>query len=108
MKYRKFGKLDWKASALGFGAMRLPVINKEWNKVDEPEAIRMLQYAFEHGINYVDSAYGYHGGASEIVIGKALQNGYREKVKIATKLLSHEVKTSADFDRSLNEQLKNL
>jgi uncharacterized protein len=108
MKYRKFGKLDWKVSALGFGAMRLPVINKEWNKVDEPEAIRMLQYAFEHGINYVDSAYGYHGGASEIVIGKALQNGYREKVKIATKLLSHEVKTSADFDRSLNEQLKNL
>ena len=108
MKYRKFGKLDWKASALGFGAMRLPVINKDWNKVDEPEAIRMLQYAFEHGINYIDSAYGYHGGASEIVIGKALQNGYREKVKIATKLLSHEVKSSADFDRSLNEQLKNL
>ena len=108
MKYRKFGRLDWKASALGFGAMRLPVLNKDWNKVDESETIRMMRYAFDHGVNYVDSAYGYHGGNSEIVIGKALQNGYREKVKVATKLLSHEVSSSADFDRSLNEQLKRL
>ena len=108
MKYRKFGRLDWKASALGFGAMRLPVLNKDWNKVDESETIRMMRYAVDHGVNYVDSAYGYHGGNSEIVIGKALQNGYREKVKVATKLLSHEVSSSADFDRSLNEQLKRL
>ena len=108
MQYRKFGRLDWKASALGFGAMRLPVLNKDWNKVDESETIRMMRYAFDHGVNYVDSAYGYHGGNSEIVIGKALQNGYREKVKVATKLLSHEVSSSADFDRSLNEQLKRL
>ena len=108
MKYRKFGKLDWKVSALGFGAMRLPILNNDFGKVDEPEAIRMMRYAFDHGVNYVDSAYGYHQGNSDIVIGKALQDGYREKVRIATKLPCHEVNSSEDFDRCLNEQLKRL
>ena len=108
MKYRKFGKLDWKVSALGFGAMRLPVVNKNHNNIDEPEVIRMMRYAFDHGVNYVDSAYGYHQGNSEVVIGKALKNGYREKVKIATKIPSNEVHSYEDFDRCLNEELKRL
>ena len=108
MKYRKFGRLDWKASALGFGAMRLPVINNEWPKVNEPEAIRLLRYAFDHGVNYVDSSWVYHGGNSEVVIRKALQDGYREKVKVATKMPVPEVKSAADFDRFLNEQLERL
>ena len=82
MKYRKFGKLDWKVSALGFGGMRLPVINKDFGKVDEPEVIRMMRYAFDHGVNYVDSAHGYHHGGSDIVIGKALQDGYRERCEL--------------------------
>lgn len=108
MKYRKFGKLDWKVSALGFGAMRLKVLNNDQGNVDETEVIRMMRYAFDHGVNYVDTAHGYHRGNSEIVIGKALEDGYREKVKIATKLPCNAVNTTGDFDRCLNEQLKRL
>ena len=108
MKYRKFGRLDWEVSALGFGAMRLPVIGDNQGNINEPEAIRMMRYAFDHGVNYVDSSYRYNLGVSEVAIGKALKDGYREKVRIATKMPPSEVKSSEDFDRILNEQLKRL
>ena len=108
MKYRKFGKLDWKVSALGFGAMRLPVINGEHGNINEPEAIKMIRYAVDSGVNYIDSAWFYHSGNSEVVVGKALQDGYREKVRIATKLPCMEVNTYQDFDRLLNQQLARL
>jgi hypothetical protein len=108
VKYRKFGGLDWNVSALGFGAMRLPALDNDFSQIDEPKTVQMIRYAIDHGVNYIDTAYGYHRGNSEIVIGKALLDGYRQKVKIATKLPCHDVIATENFDRCLNEQLKRL
>lgn len=96
------------ASALGFGAMRLPTIGGEGANVNEAEAIAMIRYAVDHGLNYIDTAYGYHKGNSEIVVGKALRDDYRRRVKIATKLPTWLVNSHADMDNCLNEQLKRL
>lgn len=108
MQYRKFGKLDWQVSVLGFGAMRLPLAGKEPGELDEAESIRMMRYAIDHGVNYVDTAYAYHDGRGEVVVGKALKDRYRAKVKVATKLPVWRIQSAADFDRYLNEQLERL
>ena len=70
MIYREFQ--DLKLSGLGLGAMRLPVIDGDDHTIDEPAAVAMVDYAMEHGINYYDTAWGYHGGHSEEVLGRAL------------------------------------
>lgn len=95
-------------SALGFGAMRLPQTSSNPADVDESESIRMMRFAIDSGVNYIDTAYPYHAGRSEVVVGKALQDGYRQKVKIATKLPSWAIQAASDFDKYLDQQLKRL
>jgi predicted aldo/keto reductase-like oxidoreductase len=108
MKYRRFGKLNWKVSALGFGAMRLPVIGGDRSNIDEAEATKLVRHAIDNGVNYIDSGYMYHGGNSESFLGRVLQDGYREKVKVATKMPMMQVTSRDDMERIFNEQLRKL
>ena len=108
VEYRPFGKLDWKGSVLGFGAMRLPVIDGKMASIDEEEARKMVRYAIEHGVNYIDTAFPYHEGQSELCIGRILQDGYRDRVKLATKLPSWLIHSPDEFDRYLDLQLDRL
>lgn len=114
MKYRQFRGLNWEASALGFGCMRLPTEGDDRSNIKETEAAEMLHHAIDRGLNYLDTAYPYHSGededsgSSERFLGRALQGGYREKIRLATKLPCWLVESREDFDRYLNEQLEKL
>lgn len=103
-------KIDWKPTALGFGCMRLPTKKFLFffKKVDEKESIRIIRHAIDEGVNYIDTAFPYHGGKSELIVGKALQDGYRDKIHLVTKLPMWKVSKAEDFDRFLNEQLEKL
>lgn len=107
MHYRALGKTGVRVSALGFGAMRLPRLGSE-AEVDEARAIEMIRYAIDQGVNYVDTAYPYHAGNGEIVVGKALAEGYRQKVQLATKLPIWLIGSREDCDRIFAEQLARL
>lgn len=108
MQYRKFGSLDWDVSALSFGAMRLPVIDGDSSKINQPVATEMIRFAIDAGVNYIDTAYPYHQEQSERFVGKVLKEGYREKVRLVTKLPSWLIKDQADLDRYLEEQMQRL
>ena len=116
MLYRRLGKANLNVSILGFGCMRLPVKNGSGsgagifdpNKaINEEETIEMVRYATDQGVNYFDTAYSYHNGKSEPLLGIAVR-GYRDKVMIATKLPVWLVKEEKDFDKFLDEQMKRL
>ena len=105
MQYRKFGNIEWRPSALGFGCMRFPV--NQAGKTDEEATERMLVYAIEKGVNYLDSSYAY--GRSEEIIGRVLRkHGLGDRVRVATKLLPWQVNTIADCEKMLSEQLARL
>ena len=102
MIYRDFQGL--KLSGLGFGAMRLPVLAD--GSVNEHLTTEMVRYAMEHGVNYFDTAYPYHGGMSEVVLGRALSAYPRESYYLATKYPGHQLSDSYDPAAVFEEQLK--
>ncbi len=106
MQYRKMPKLDDELSILGLGCMRLPMTEEK--KIDEEQAFAMMKQSIDSGINYFDTAWPYHQGESELVVGKFLAQGYRDKVLLATKLPSWLINTREDMDEYLNKQLERL
>ena len=105
MIYRDFQ--DMKLSALGFGSMRLPVVDGNDAQIDEAAALAMVDYAMAHGVNYYDTAWGYHDGNSELVMGKALARHPRESFFLATKFPGYDLanmdKVEAIFEKQLEK-----
>ena len=108
MKYRTMGKLGIRASAFGLGCMRFNGAASGDSVIDEQKAISLIRRAIDGGVTYIDTAYVYLDKTSEIVLGKALRDGYRDKVTIATKVPPDQVHSRADLERILNEELEKL
>lgn len=102
MQYRRMRGVDAPLSVLGFGAMRLPLL--EDGRIDREAAAEMVRHAIDGGVNYLDTAYVYHNGESEPFLGEALEGGYRDRVHLATKLPVWAVESRADMDRFLEAQ----
>ena len=104
MIYRDFQNL--KLSALGMGAMRLPVIDGNDAQIDKEAAAEMVAYAMEHGINYYDTAWGYHDGNSETVLGEALGRYPRDSFYLATKFPGYDLSNMDKAEPIFEAQLK--
>ena len=108
MKYRRMGKLGIEASAFGLGCMRFNGEASGDSTINEEKAVKLIRSAIDGGVNYIDTAYVYLGKTSEIVLGKALQDGYRDRVTIATKMPAEAVKDRASMEALLEEELGKL
>jgi predicted aldo/keto reductase-like oxidoreductase len=113
MLYRKMPRVKEDLSILGFGCMRFPILEGDITKIDEEKAEELLKYAIDNGVNYIDTAYPYHGasiigGASEPFVGRVLASGYRDKVMLASKLPCWFIEKMEDMDFFINKQLKRL
>lgn len=106
MVYKEFKGL--KLSALGMGCMRLPVIEGKETVIDEEETARMLDYALAHGVNYIDTAWGYHGGQSEIVMGKLLAKYPRDSFYLADKFPGYDVSNLGKVKEIFEKQLEKV
>ena len=104
MIYRDFQ--DMKLSALGFGSMRLPVVDGNDAQIDEAAALAMVDYAMAHGVNYYDTAWGYHDGNSELVMGKALARYPRESFFLATKFPGYDLANMDEVEAIFEKQLE--
>lgn len=104
MIYKQFQ--DIQLSALGLGAMRLPLLDGKDAQIDEAAALEMVAYAMEHGVNYYDTAWGYHSGNSELVIGKALARYPRESFYLATKFPGYDLNNMGKVEEIFEAQLK--
>ncbi|MCI8666511.1 MAG: oxidoreductase [Dorea sp.] len=104
MIYKEFQ--DLKLSALGMGAMRLPVVDGKDENIDEAATAGMVEYAFEKGINYFDTAWGYHGGNSEYVMGRVLSKYPREKFYLATKFPGYDLANMPKVEEIFEKQLE--
>lgn len=104
MQYRRWDKIGKDVSLLGTGTMRLPVTRS--GEIDEAAAIKMIRRSIDEGVNYVDTAWMYHDGKSEVLVGKALRDGYREKVFLADKMPVWYTKTEEEMEDLFETQLK--
>ena len=104
MIYREFQGL--KLSALGMGAMRLPVMDGDDSRIDEEAAKAMVDYAMSQGVNYYDTAWGYHGGQSELVMGRALKKYPRDSFYLATKFPGYDLSNMDKAEEIFEKQLE--
>ena len=102
------GPLNWEVSALGLGCMRLPSRRINRLRAKTSSSVELIRYGIDKGINYIDTAWPYHLGDSEKILGEALQDGYRKKVYLVTKLPIFMVRKSKDFSKYLSTQMKRL